>query len=236
MTGDPTQPNDPARPGGATWCQDHQRWECTRNVKQSRGGGRCHGPSITGTDACRMHVGKRTELAKAQGQAITAWSALSGQATISSTEAVLGMLQMSWLRAHTYAQLLEEQVSAAQQARRQNGDGDGFGGGSGDVGAGAGLVGHTYGSTKDSVYASGEAVRGLAQLEAAERDRCVRYAKAAHDMGIAEAQVKIAEGQGRLLAEVIRRVLDRLELTDQQRAQVPLIVPGELRAIEGGAS
>jgi hypothetical protein len=222
---------DPMNHSGAAWCDEHNRWECSKRSK--RHGGRCHASAIRGTDACRTHAGKRTALAKAQGEAVTAWSALAGNPTVSATDAVLGMLQMSWLRVHLYAQLLEEQVTAAQDTRS-----DGGGAGRlGDVGPGAGLVGHTVAMAPGvGPYASGEAVRGLAQLEAAERDRCVRFAKTAHDMGIAEHQIRIAEQQGSMLADVIRRVLGALDLTEQQRALVPQVVPRELRAIAGGAA
>lgn len=228
----PMRPGDPAR-GGATWCGEHGRWECVKRVKASRGGGRCHGPAIIGVDRCRMHGGKSADLLKAEGEAITAWSAAvaasgrPGKPVVSTAEAVLGMLQMSWLRADVYAGLLEQQVAEAQA--------DGSGGGPPGVGVGAGLIGHTLSGVRDiGIFATGEALRGLVQLEAAERDRCVRFAKTAHDMKIDEAQIKIAETQGALLAGVISRVLDALELTAEQRIKVPEIVPRELRAVAGG--
>ena len=40
---------------GARWCDQHERWECTK--QRSRGRGTCHGPSTDGTDMCRMHGG-----------------------------------------------------------------------------------------------------------------------------------------------------------------------------------
>jgi len=213
-----------------TWCEEHQRWECSKNSK--RRSARCHAQALRGTAACRFHSGKRPELAKAQGEAVTAWSALAGQPTVSATDAVLGMLQMSWLRVHLYASLLEEQVRQAREDRA------GSGGGSGDdAGPGTGLIGHTYGAVKDiGIYASGEAVRGLTQLEERERDRCVRFAKTAHDMGIAEQQVRLAEQQGQLLADAIGRILDGLDLSPVQRARVPQVVPVVLRSISGGVS
>lgn len=229
----PTRPTDPAR-GGATWCDEHNRWECTKRVKASRGGGRCHGPAIIGLDACRMHVGKRADLARAQGEAISAWSAVAAVATIVPAEAVLGMLQMAWLRVHVYAGLLEQQVSEAQADGPDDGDPFRDGGAPG-VGHGAGLIGNTYSGVKDiGIFATGEAIRGLAQLEAAERDRCVKYAKTAHDMGIADRQIKLAEEQGAVLAGVIGRILDALDLSPEQRELVPVIVPQELRRAAGG--
>jgi hypothetical protein len=237
----PMQPGQPMRrPGGAIWCDQpkHQRWECVHNVKKTRGGGRCHGPAIGGTDACRMHAGQRAEVARAKGEAVTAWSALSGKATISNTEAVMGMLQMSWLRVHLYAGLLEQQVREAQgDASGDDGEDLEVPGGKGE--RGAGLIGKTLSASPGiGVYATGEAVRGLALLEAQERDRCVRFAKTAHDMGIADQQIRLAEQQGAMLAGVISRVLDRLGLSEEQRRLVGTVVPEELRAaqaVEGAA-
>lgn len=223
--------DDPTRQDPGRWCDEHQRWECT---KRGKGGGPCHGSRIAGLDACRMHAGISGKLAKAKGEAITAWSAAGGQVDIAPADAVLGMLQMSWLRVHVYAALLEQQVAEAQEDG--SGDGDPFReGGAPGVGVGAGLVGQTYSGVKDiGIFATGEAIRGLAQLEAAERDRCVRFAKTAHDMGIADRQIQLAEEQGALLAGVIGRVLDALELSPRQRELVPVIVPQELRRAAGG--
>jgi hypothetical protein len=230
----------PMNPGGATWCEGHGRFECTKTSKRSHE--RCHSWAIRGTAACRNHSGKRLAVAKAQGEAITAWSAFAGLATVTTTEAVLGMLQMSWLRAHLYATLLEEQVA---QVRAQSGglpalDGEEEGDGGGQVrgavpvGPGVGLVGHTFGAVKDiGIYATGEAARGLTMLEAAERDRCVRFAKTAHDMGIAEHQVRLAEQQGQMIAEVIQRVLATLDLSAAQRSLAFEVLPRELRAVGG---
>ncbi len=198
-------PDDRLKPGrthpGQRWCATHGRHECCKRSKR-RPGDDCHAPAIRGTDACRNHAGKKTSVAKVQGEAITAWSALSGEATVTSKQAVMGMLQMTWLRAHLYAGLLREQVEAAQAER-----GSDVGGGVGPgVGAGAGLVGNTFGASPSvGVYATGEAPRSVSTQEAAERDRVVRYAKTAHDMGIAEDQIRIAESQGAMLAAVFAR-------------------------------
>jgi hypothetical protein len=192
---------------------EHKRYECTKNSKRSQK--RCHKIAIGGTPACNYHSGEKVEIAKAKGAAITAWQAEFGEVTISAADAVLRMLQMSWARTHLYARLLEAQVAAGVDA--------------------GGLIGETRGASPEvGIYATGEAVRGLAALEAAERDRCVRFAKVAHDMGIAEAQIRVAEQQGALLASVIGRVLDRLGLSEAQRALVGSVVPEELRAVAGG--
>jgi hypothetical protein len=209
-----------------------------------------------------MHVGVGSDLAKAKGEAITAWSALTGRPSVSATEAVSGMLEMSWLRAHLYASLLEEQVTAAQEERDEQLTDAGGGSGAGPVGSGEGLVGHTFAAVKDiGIYASGEAIRALAQLEAQERDRCVRYGKTAHDMGIAEQEIEISRQQGLILAETVRRIADGmlaavLGVLDAQagpaveqvvtviaaeiRRSWPIwlgeIVPREFRAIQAGGA
>ena len=43
--------------------------------------------------------------------------------------------------------------------------------------------------------------------------------------------MKLAEQQGILVAAVVRRILTRLNLTDDQLALVPTVVPEELRTL-----
>ena len=54
-------------------------------------------------------------------------------------------------------------------------------------------------------------------------------AKLAIDAGVEERRVQLAEEQGRQLAEVIRRILADLDLTPEQQARVPVVVPRRLR-------
>ncbi|QXT62744.1 hypothetical protein [Tessaracoccus palaemonis] len=67
-----------------------------------------------------------------------------------------------------------------------------------------------------------------------ERDRLVRVSAAAIKAGIEERRVQLAEQQGQLIASVIRRVLDRLHLTQAQQILVGEVVPAELRALAQG--
>jgi hypothetical protein len=69
-----------------------------------------------------------------------------------------------------------------------------------------------------------------------ERAHLVKVAASAIAAGIAERQVKLAEQQGALLASAVQRILDALDLTPQQRARVPEVVPVVLRQIEQGAA
>lgn len=66
-----------------------------------------------------------------------------------------------------------------------------------------------------------------------ERERLAKFAKLALDAGVAERQVQIAEKQGALVADVIRKLLDdpTLGLTPAQRKQGRVIAAGHLRLV-----
>lgn len=64
-----------------------------------------------------------------------------------------------------------------------------------------------------------------------ERKHLVDVAKAAIAAGIEERRVRLAEQQGALLAGVIKNILGDLDLTPEQSAKVPEIVPRHLRAV-----
>lgn len=66
-----------------------------------------------------------------------------------------------------------------------------------------------------------------------ERDRLARVAKIALDAGVEERRVRLAEQQGALLADVIRRILEDLELSPEQRSRVGEVVPRHLRLVAG---
>ncbi len=98
----------------------------------------------------------------------------------------------------------------------------------------AALVGQQYAATKDGdLYATGEAIRGLAKLEAEERDRCANFAAKAVAAGLAERQVRVAERQGATMAAVLRAVLGDLGLNPAQLAQVPALLARHVAAITG---
>lgn len=211
--------DDPMRRSGATWCEQHARWECSKRSKRT--GGRCHASAIRGMDRCRSHAGESTARAKAKGEALSAWSALAAADAdlpelVDPARAVMAMLHMSWLRVHLLAGLLEQQVARDATSTTEAGDLDAAGREdastvSGVPGPSGGLVGHVYAADKQAgIFATGEAVRALVQLEAGERDRCVRFAKVAHDMGIADREIELAEAQTRMVAVAFTRALEGL--------------------------
>lgn len=64
-------------------------------------------------------------------------------------------------------------------------------------------------------------------------DRLVKICAEAIKAGIEERRVRLAEQQGQLLADVIRRILADLNLSAEQEAMVSDVVPRHLRAVAG---
>jgi hypothetical protein len=228
----PTPIGPDFNPGKARWCTEHTgnaagsgRLECTKT--RSKGRGLCHGIAIRGTNACRIHGGVSKAVAKSQGEArISAWSAIGTAANeVSAPMAVLGVLQMSWLRLAAYGALLQRQVVT---------QGDEAGALEEDAPDASGLIGHRYGAAgKDGrIFAQSEDVRALVILEAAERDRVVKYAKTAHDMGISDKLIGLAEKWGDVVAGRIALMLDALNLSPEQAEQVPVLIQAHLGSID----
>lgn len=233
--------NKDTNPGGARWCESHARLECTKSRSKRQGGGQCHAAAVRGVHTCLTHGGQRADVIEAKGHAqITAWSA-QGRPTegtaIGSSAAVLGMLHQSWLRAAMYGKLLESQAikdgrtsthSVDQDSADQDVPEE-------DLGTG-GLIGYRYGAAgKDgNIYAVSEEARALVVLESAERDRVVKFAKVAHDMGISDKMINIAERWGDQVVTRIMVIMTSLNLSPEQEAMVPTLIQAHLGTIELG--
>jgi hypothetical protein len=207
-------------PGQARWCEEHATLECTKN--RTKGRGPCHKRAIRGTDACDMHGGYKRSVLRAQGEArITAFNPMAEPTKLDAGMTVLAMLQMTYLRAGMYAELLRQQV--ATEGDRP-----------GDEADTSGLIGHRYGmgGKEGILYRQSEEVRALVRLEAEERDRVVRYAKVAHDMGISERITSLAERWGDVVAGRVVLLLDALELTPEQAVKVPALLTQHLGSID----
>lgn len=144
---------------------------------------------------------------------------------VDASSAVLGVLQMTYLRASMYADLLRQQVVT---------DGNQAGSTSEDAPETSGLIGFRYGmGGKEGItYVQNEEVRALVSLEAAERDRVVKYAKTAHDMGISSRLTNLAERWGDVVAGRISLLLDGLGLTAEQAARVPSLLQTHLGSVD----
>lgn len=84
-------------------------------------------------------------------------------------------------------------------------------------------------SADDVKYKAG--VNVWVQLLSSERKHLVEVCKTAVAAGLEERRVRLAESQGAMLAGVIRQILGDLELSPEQQAKVPEVVPRHLRAI-----
>jgi hypothetical protein len=202
--------------------------QCTAVSKQT--GKQCKAKATPGGTVCRWHGGAAGQVkAKAAVRAkLLGWGL--GDATVDPGEVLLRLVTQSAARAERYAMLLEEAYEAAERLKRS------FDAGALEIdeskemaetaredldrifntGGVAALVGNTYGAAKDvGVYVTGEAIRGLADLEAKERERCANFASKAVAAGLAERTVRIAERQGQLMVEMVHAALREVDLSPE---------------------
>lgn len=217
-------PNDPMTRSGARWCEEHDRWECSAKKPNH------HAPAIRGMDKCRHHVGRSTAVAKALGEAnLMAWTteAISRDLEpLDPGEVVLNQMRVAVMKADLLGVMVRWQLEVDDEA---------------------GLVGTTWTSGADGARVeSGERVRALVTEEGVWRDRAVRYAKTAHDMGIDNRRIEIEESVAqRILGSFLDAMaLARDVLTAELRARMadafleglghePVVVAGE---VEGAPS
>ena len=83
---------------------------------------------------------------------------------------------------------------------------------------------------------TGEQVKADVVLLERALDRSAKVMDLIARLNIDQRKATLDEQTGAAVAEVIRRILDQLQLTDAQAALVGEVVPRELRALAGGAS
>lgn len=231
---------------------------CSKRAKNANGA-RCTQPAVKGTEPpiCRMHgAGAPQVKARAAIRAELAGWRLDVDVTVDPGEVLLRLVTQSAARAQHYGRLLEEAYDAAERLKtahevegliEETAEGEDESASvqvarddlkriftSGGVAA---LIGNTYGDSKTGgIYATGEAIRGLAKLEAEERDRCAGFATKAIAAGLAERTVRIAERQAEVMFDLIDAALASAGVTG------PAIVAGrkaaaeKLRLLQGGAA
>ncbi len=177
----------------------------------------CRAFAVRGSDplACRKHLGRSVTKVRAEvaiRESVMAWGL--GDSTVDPGELLLRLVTQSAIRADAYAAELERVVAERDGNLRKALTGDTY------VAAGEG----------DPIK-TGEYIRAITQLEANERDRAANFAAKAVAAGIAERQVRLAEREGALMAEVIRQILGDLNLTPEQQALAVSVVPTRLRAV-----
>lgn len=190
----PKSAEDPMSRSGAKWCSEHGRWECSAKKPDH------HANAVRGMSMCRHHVGKSLDLARTQGEAnLLAWSAAAGRdsAPMDPGQVVMDQLRVAVMRADLYGELLRIQVADEEVD---------------------GLVGPTYAVGREGVRVeTGERVRGLAALEAEWRDRAVRFAKVAHDMGIDQRHIELEQGKAQLVTSAFLAAVAAVSLLPADR-------------------
>lgn len=197
--------------------------QCTAKAKST--GQRCGKPAIPGGTVCRIHGGA-TPVIKAAGQRRLA--ELQAQADVTKfgarrdihpAEALLELVhwtagEVDYWRARVALVEAETDGEALAWGKTSHRKGSGP----------EGPIDVTTHEAKPNV--------AYAMLERAS-DRLAQYAAAALKAGVEERRVQLAERQGALVADVIRRVLADLQLTSEQEALVGEVVPRHLRALAG---
>ena len=189
--------------------------QVVRCTGQTKAGNPCKSPAIHGGTVCWKHGGAAPQVrAKSEIRyELSQW--VMGDAVDDPAETLLRLITQSRRRADAYAAELtmrSEPYETLQEA----------------------LVGDSYITGMDgSVHKAGEYIRGLVVLEAQERDRCANFCIKAIAAGIAERQVKLAEQQGALIAEVIRAMIADPEfgLTVEQQEMGKRIASRHLRLV-----
>ncbi|WP_433460709.1 HGGxSTG domain-containing protein [Micromonospora sp. CA-248212] len=179
----------------------------------------CKRSPVPGATRCRLHGGASPQVLRKverqqQERALAEAVATYGLALdVSPTEALLDEVKwtaghVAWLR----ARVQELEASALSWGVRSIVDKEG--------GEFPGV---------DTTEAAAPHV--LLDLYQRERKHLVDVCAKALQAGIEERRVRLAESQGALLADVIRRILGDLNLSPEQTALVGEVVPRHLRAV-----
>jgi hypothetical protein len=228
MVGRPRPPHVDAK-----WCTKHHRWEC-KSLRKNRE--QCHGTPGEGHQYCRMHAGISRDRYSQVTDYVHAFNGIAARVEDSAPEvdpatAIMGVLRMSVFRLRMLAGMVQDQIERDavydEQVRKVWPDQEDSRTVPGH-GEASGIIGYTFGPAG----ITGEDVRALVKLEAEERDRVAKVAKMAHDMGIAEREIHLAESQASVVVSLINGVLLRLGLSAEQAARVPEAVSVEMRQLQ----
>jgi hypothetical protein len=186
-------------------------------------GAACKKQAIEGGSVCRSHGGAAPQVkAKAAVRAeVMRWTL--GEATDDPGEVLLRLVTQSRMRVDQYAVVIEEKITEGQRIW-----GDEFT-------LERILIGDNMAMTPDGdLVKTSEYIRGIVQLESTERDRLAGFAAKAIGAGLAERQVRVAERQGELLAELMRMVMSDAELglSDSQREAMPRVLRRQLSLVQ----
>lgn len=161
--------------------------KCT--ARRTTDGKPCKRYAIEGGSVCPSHGGafpavQKRALVRAE---LASWGL--GDTTLDPGDTLMRLHSQSAARAELYAGLLQEAFDA-KQAEDLIAGSSGFRMPSGI----AALIGHRFAvDNQGNRVPIQEAIRGLAELEAQERDRCANFAMKCVQAGLREREVRLAE-------------------------------------------
>lgn len=195
---------------------------------KKRDGNPCGAPPIKGGKRCVRHGGKAPQVKAAAERRLAEQAAVKQMETAVRTlglpididpgKALLDEIHwtaghVAWLREKV--QELEAEQLVWGKEKHEDGVGP------------QGIVDVTTEKADPSVWY---------ELYMKEREHLAKVCALALRAGIEERKVKLAESQGALVADAIRRILGALGLSPEQQRLVPEIVPRELRILAGGGA
>lgn len=201
--------------------------KCTGTSKTT--GKPCGKPPMHGATVCRVHGGQAPQVRKkaAVRAELEAWGL--GDATDDPGDVLLRLVTQSRRRADLYATLLEDAYTAAAATDTTYAAAWAMPKGV------AALIGYKFAFPNQSTVPVpvAEAIRGLVELEAAERDRCARFCTQAIAGGLAERMVRVHEREASLAHQALIAGLDAAGITGDLRARVLDGTVAHLRLIAG---
>lgn len=178
----------------------------------------CRAFAVRGSDppACRKHLGRTVVSLRAEQavtEAVSRWRL--GDMTVEPGELLLRLVTQAAWRADAYADEVARIVDQHQGDLRKA------------------LTGNTYTVTPDGeTVKTGEYIRAMTALEAAERDRAASFAAKAVAAGLAERQMRLAEKHAQLAVQFVQAVLGEFGLAGTPEATTA--IHRHLRLIQGG--
>lgn len=230
--------------------------KCTSKAKQT--GDRCRRPPVPGGTVCHIHGGGSPKVRAAAARRVAEAEAAELMTRAIVTLGIKGrdidpakalLEEISWTYAHVQwlrvkvqelgevtalTRGTEDRTTWTKDGQEQFHEGHDE---SGNPGAHALVWGQTEYRDKTGGEDAGQTVVEQAglnlwyQMYMKEREHLARVSSLALKAGIEERKIKLAESQGELVAAVLQRILHALNLSPAQWAEVPTIVPRELRAL-----